>query len=137
MTYFSDSGGVALLEDFMPMDGAPGRNGGGRRPLIVRRLTGVRGTKRMRLECLPGFDYARASHRVNRIPDGVLFESDRGERMALSVQGGGHAIDLVDGRAFCEFDLGAGESVCIAAVPAGQGRLRAVRRDPRTTRSGC
>ena len=114
MTYFSDSGGVALLEDFMPMDGAPGRNGGGRRPLIVRRLTGVRGTKRMRLECLPGFDYARASHRVNRIPDGVLFESDRGERMALSVQGGGHAIDLVDGRAFCEFDLGAGESVCIA-----------------------
>ena len=114
MTYFSDSGGVALLEDFMPMDGAPGRNGGGRRPMIVRRVTGIRGIKRMRLECLPAFDYARASHRVNPIDHGVMFESERGERIALTMWGGDRTMDLVDGRAFCEFDLGAGESVCIA-----------------------
>jgi hypothetical protein len=104
---------VALLEDFMPMDGAPGRNGGGHSPLIIRRLTGVRGTRRMRLECFPGFDYARSPHRVTRIPDGVLFEAESGERLALSIRGD-HTIDVVDGRAVSEFDLESGESVCIA-----------------------
>ena len=107
MTYFSSSDSVAVLEDFMPVDGLSNQNGP-HRPTIIRRLSGVRGTTRMRLECFPAFDYARGSHRTVPIEKGVIFESEGGERLALSIPG---AFQIHNDGVVSEFDLPAGESL--------------------------
>ena len=112
MTYFSSSDGVVLLEDFMPMAGLPGRGDDSHRPVIIRRLSGIRGTKRMRLECRPAFNYARSSHRLERIENGVVFESENGERLGLSVPPPCE-VNVYKGGVISEFDLSAGESVCM------------------------
>ena len=119
MTYFSSSDGVALLEDFMPMDGVTGRDGGIHSPMIIRRLTGVRGTRRMRLECLPAFDYAREGHRVSLVDQGALFESQSGQGLALSIQGD-FELNVYKGRVISEFDLPAGESVSVTLSLLGK-----------------
>ena len=112
MTYFSSSDGVALLEDFMPLGGAKG-TGGPHSPLLIRRVRGIRGSKRMRLECLPGFDYARSPHRVVRSEGGVVFESESGERLGLYLPAKCE-VQVYKGKVISEFDLPAGESVCVA-----------------------
>ena len=111
MTYFSSSDGVALLEDFMPMDEMPDRSGRPHTPVIIRRVVGVRGTTRMRLECFPAFDYARSHHRITTTDEGVVFESDGGERLGLSLPG---SCEIYKGGVICEFDLSAGQSICVA-----------------------
>ena len=111
MTYFCSEEGVALLEDFMPVGGWPGRDGRPHKPVIIRRVTGVRGTKRMRLECFPGFDYARSKHRVVRADGGVVFESSDGERLGLSLPVDDY--EVYKERVILEIDLSAGESFCV------------------------
>ncbi len=113
MTYFSSSDGVALLEDFMPIEGARVRGGRPHSPLIVRRVTGVSGTRRMRLECFPAFDYARRPHKVVRTETGTVFESEAGDRLGLYLPGQ-MEVQIYKGRVISEFDLRAGESVCVA-----------------------
>ena len=111
MTHFSDPNGVALLEDFMPIGGLiPGEN---RRysPSIVRRVTAVRGERRMRVECYPAFDYARSSHKVVRVSTGAVFESESGEKVGLSLS---VPFEVHKGGVIAEFDLLAGQSVSMA-----------------------
>ena len=111
MTHFSNSHGVALLEDFMPLAGMTDETIQEHRPMVVRRVTGVRGTRRMRMECFPAFDYGRASHRVVPVDGGVVFESESGEALSLSfpleytIEGNG---------VVAEFELSEGETVCVA-----------------------
>ena len=112
MTYFSSPDGVVLLEDFMPMDRVADRQRP-HNPMIIRRLSGVRGSRRMRLECFPAFNYARSSHRVVRSEAGVIFESESGERLGLALQGP-YDIHMYKGTAISEFELAAGESVCVS-----------------------
>ena len=120
MTYFSSNDGVVLLEDFMPITGVPGRDGRRHNPVIIRRLTGVRGTRRMRLECYPAFDYARRSHKVVPSGNGVVFEVETGERLALSLPKG---IDrqFYRGGVISEFDVSAGESYTAAFAMQDEG----------------
>ena len=119
MTYFSSPSGVTLLEDFMPLAGMMGRKDGAHRPTIIRRVTGVRGTRRMRLECFPKFDYARGSHRIVSIEGGVVFESEAGQRLALSLPASCE-IHTYRGGVIAEFDLAAGESVSFALGLMGE-----------------
>jgi GH15 family glucan-1,4-alpha-glucosidase len=114
MTYFSNKDGVVLLEDFMPVDGADGENTKPHSPKIVRRLTGIRGTRKMRLECLPAFDYARESHRVTRGRAGVWFTSESGSRLGLSLPTECE-ITVADGGVTSEFEMHVGQSLCIVA----------------------
>ncbi len=118
MTYFSSSDGVALLEDFMPPGGVPARAGRPRLPMIVRRVTGVRGTQRMQLECFPAFNYARGSHRVTSTEWGVVFESESGEKLGLSLPG---PYDIREGGVVMEFDLSAGERLSVAMYVMDEG----------------
>ncbi len=113
MTYFSNEDGVALLEDFMPVSGLIGGTSRPHNPLIVRRVTGVRGTRKMRMECYPAFNYARNSHQIVRTEMGPVFESDDGTRLGLSLP---EDLDLhvYKGGVIAEFELSAGESVCMA-----------------------
>jgi GH15 family glucan-1,4-alpha-glucosidase len=72
ITRFFTEDGSAELMDFMPVgldDKDP------RRHAVIRRVTGVRGQMRMRMTCLPAFDYARRTHTVHLCDGGVRFES--------------------------------------------------------------
>lgn len=85
MTYFSNKDGVVLPEDFMSVDGPAAKMGSPIPPRIVRRLIGIRGTRRKRMECSPAVDYAREFHQVTRGRAGVWFISDSGRRLGLSL----------------------------------------------------
>jgi GH15 family glucan-1,4-alpha-glucosidase len=58
ITRFLHPGGIAELEDYMPVGGA----GGGPADQLVRRLQVVSGSMQFRAECRPAFDYGRAQH---------------------------------------------------------------------------
>ena len=111
-TYFSSSDGVALVEDFMPLETVPDSEGGRHYQVIIRRISGVRGTRRMRLECFPAFNYARSSHRIARTEHGPVFEAESGERLGLSMP---FEYDVQEGGVVAEFDVSAGDSYCVTA----------------------
>ena len=127
MTYFSSPDGVVLLEDFMPVRGLLDSDGR-HTSRIVRRLTGVRGTRKMRLECLPGFDYAREQHGIVRTDTGVVFESESSHRLGLSVPEEWE-LQLYKGRVISEFDISAGESTCVVLGLMDQDATEALRLD--------
>lgn len=108
ITRFLDPAGAAELIDFMPV-------GGERRAgcTIVRRVCGLMGEVRLRLECRPAFDYARAKHSVRLINHGAEFISaDRVLSLAgavpLQIEPG--APNRGDA-AVCEFTMKEGQSL--------------------------
>src|SRR5258706_1130532 len=73
LTRFLSDGGVAEVSDFMPVEDA------GVAHNIVRRAKTVRGEVRFSMRCDPRFDYARATHTVERRSDTeILFVSRAG-----------------------------------------------------------
>ena len=58
ITRFLSAGGVGEITDFMPADARRREHG---RHQLVRRVNGVRGTCRFKMECCPAFNYARDS----------------------------------------------------------------------------
>jgi GH15 family glucan-1,4-alpha-glucosidase len=67
LTRFLHDDGVAEVSDFMPVaDAGVPHN-------IVRRAKAVRGNVPFVMRCAPRFDYARATHQVERTSDGVVF----------------------------------------------------------------
>jgi GH15 family glucan-1,4-alpha-glucosidase len=105
LTRFLADGGVAEISDFMPVEDA------GVAHNLVRRAKTVRGEVRFAMRCDPRFDYARATHTVERRSDTeVLFSgrSGTGElvlRLRASVP-----LVVANGAALAEFTLGADES---------------------------
>src|SRR5262249_29249205 len=74
LTRFLDANGVAEVSDFMPVEDA------GQAHNVVRRAKTVRGEVRFQMRCEPRFDYARASHTVERRGDTeVLFVGRSGD----------------------------------------------------------
>ena len=63
LTRFLSDDGVAEVSDFMPVEDA------GQAHNLVRRAKTVRGEVRFRMLCAPRFDYARATHTVERRGD--------------------------------------------------------------------
>jgi GH15 family glucan-1,4-alpha-glucosidase len=72
VTRFLSEEGVAEVEDFMPVDGAPRQA-----HALVRRVVGVRGRLHLVMEVEPRFDYGRVSHHMRFCEEGVVFESPR------------------------------------------------------------
>ena len=72
ITRFLTPTGVAEVQDFMPIQppGSPVH-----RHRLIRRVLGVRGEMRFRVEVKPRFNYARDSHAVFFHESGVLFRS--------------------------------------------------------------
>ena len=85
MTYFASAEGVALVEDLMPVNGIAPNSGSTHTSMLVRRVTGVRDTSQMRLECFPAFDYARMDHTTHETDTGVVFEPTSGRRLGLAI----------------------------------------------------
>ena len=105
LTRFLDSDGVAEVSDFMPVEDARHAH------TLVRRAKTVRGEVRFRMRCDPRFDYARATHAVERRSDTeVLFIGRSGNaelplRLRSSVP-----LQIEKGAAVAEFSLGADAS---------------------------
>jgi GH15 family glucan-1,4-alpha-glucosidase len=72
VTRFMAPHGAVELTDFMPVGDRPDPRP--HRHELVRRITAVRGAIRLRMDCRPAFDYARARHDVRLLSDGAAFE---------------------------------------------------------------
>ncbi|MGH3034186.1 MAG: glycoside hydrolase family 15 protein [Gaiellaceae bacterium] len=104
VTRFLSQEGVGELQGFMPIP----RTGEERhRHRLVRRVVGVRGEMRFRLDLKPRFDYGRTPHVVEHNEHGVLFRSPR---LSLALQST-RPIACDERDAHSEFTLRAGETV--------------------------
>jgi GH15 family glucan-1,4-alpha-glucosidase len=105
LTRFLSDSGVAEVSDFMPVEEA------GVAHNLVRRAKTVRGEIRFVMRCDPRFDYARATHTVERCGDReVLFVGPSGARELVLRLCSSVPMQLADGAAVAEFTLGADES---------------------------
>jgi len=104
ITRFFTPAGVGELQGFMPI----ARTGEERhRHQLIRRVVGVRGAVRFRLELQPRFNYARDPHETHEYEHGVVFES---ETLCLALQST-RPIACDEHGVHSEFTLQAGESV--------------------------
>ncbi|MBV9546307.1 MAG: glycoside hydrolase family 15 protein, partial [Chloroflexi bacterium] len=71
ITRFMSEAGVAELTDFMPIADNPKMATDRHR--IVRLVRGVRGSMRLKVQCAPRFDYARARHALEVTEHGAVF----------------------------------------------------------------
>jgi len=102
LTRFLHDDGVAEVSDFMPVaDAGVPHN-------IVRRAKAIRGDVPFVMRCAPRFDYARATHTIERTQDGIVFSS-AGTGMAMRLRASVPVtIDGADATA--RFVLRAGEA---------------------------
>jgi len=102
LTRFLDASGVAEVSDFMPVEEA------GQAHSLVRRAKTVRGEVRFQMRCDPRFDYARATHTVERRSDTeVLFLGRSGEGELVLRLRSSVPMRLENGAALAEFILNA------------------------------
>jgi GH15 family glucan-1,4-alpha-glucosidase len=105
LTRFLDAHGVAEVSDFMPVEDA------GLAHNLVRRAKTVRGEVRFQMRCDPRFDYARATHTVERRSDTeVLFLGRSGDGELVLRLRSSVPMRLENGVALAEFTLGADTS---------------------------
>ena len=105
LTRFLTPDGVGEVEDFMP---ASARRGPEDEPhVLIRRARVVRGAMRFRLDLQPGFDYARARHRLRVDRRGAVFSSG-GARLSLAAP---VRLKAAGGGVSAEFALRAGDEL--------------------------
>ncbi|MBX3357413.1 MAG: glycoside hydrolase family 15 protein [Phycisphaeraceae bacterium] len=114
VTRFLSEAGAVELTDFMPVGSAA-------RPYrqLIRKVSGVRGSVRLRLACRPAFDYARANHECRLTSHGAEFVAATASLRLIS------PVPLtVDGdAATCDLVVNEGETLIFAIESAGeQGR---------------
>jgi GH15 family glucan-1,4-alpha-glucosidase len=102
ITRFLTSGGVGEVQDFMPIQHAAVAH----RHRLIRRVLGVRGEMRFRVEVQPRFNYARDAHETIFHENGVLFRSPA-LSLALETR---VPLDYHDSGAYGEFTLLPGET---------------------------
>jgi GH15 family glucan-1,4-alpha-glucosidase len=114
ITRFLSPEGVCEVQDFMPVaeaeSHAPQR--------LIRRVVGVRGQMRMRLECEPRFDYGRDRHEVVLTAGGALFRSPS---LSLALGAPTPLTPSADG-VVSEFEIAAGDSHTFVVEEAAEPR---------------
>jgi GH15 family glucan-1,4-alpha-glucosidase len=98
ITRFLSPNGVSEIQDVMPVDDGPQR--------LVRRVVGVRGSLRFRVEVEPRFDYGRLEPTVAPVPQGVVFRAP-GHVLALAAP---IPLTVTPAGVGAEFEVRAGES---------------------------
>src|SRR5499426_2671327 len=118
LTRFLDVSGVAELSDFMPVEDA------GQAHNLVRRAKTVRGLVPFQMRCEPRFDYARATHTVERRSDTeVLFFGRSGDGELVLRLRSSVPMRLENGAALADFTLGADTSAWfVLAVVVARGQ---------------
>jgi GH15 family glucan-1,4-alpha-glucosidase len=111
ITRFLTPAGVGEVEDFMPISSGAAAH----RHRLIRRIIGVRGEIRFRIDVQPRFDYGRDSHDVVFHENGVIFKSPQ---LTLALES---AVPLhyAEPGAYAEFTLLPGETATfvLEAVP--------------------
>ena len=111
ITRFLTAGGVGEVEDFMPIQAGVAAH----RHRLIRRVLGVRGEIRFRVDVQPRFNYGRDPHDVVFHENGIIFKSPE---LTLALES---AVPLhyAEPGAYCEFTLLPGESATfvLEAVP--------------------
>jgi GH15 family glucan-1,4-alpha-glucosidase len=104
ITRFLSVDGVGEVTDYMPTSGRRDAHAHHR---LVRRVKGIRGTARFRMECFPAFNYARDGHTTYMSEPGAVFSST-GLKLGLR-----STIPLLetDTGVTAEFELEEGDSV--------------------------
>jgi GH15 family glucan-1,4-alpha-glucosidase len=102
ITRFLSPEGVCEVQDFMTVPEA----GSDAPQRLVRRVVGVRGQMRMRLECEPRFDYGRDRHEVVLTAGGALFRSPS---LSLALGAPTPLSQSADG-VVSEFEIAAGDT---------------------------
>ena len=111
ITRFLTPDGVGEVQDFMPIQ----RGAAAHRHRLIRRVVGVRGEIRFRLDVQPRFNYGRDPHNVVFHENGVVFKSTD---LTLALESN-IPLHFADPGATCEFSLRAGEAATfvLEAVP--------------------
>ena len=104
ITRFLTPAGVGEVQDFMPIQP---RGALGHRHRLIRRVLGVRGEMRFRIEVEPRFDYAREPHEMFFHENGVLFRSPS---LCLALESATPLRQHGASGVYAEFTLLAGES---------------------------
>jgi len=102
ITRFLTPGGVGEIQDFMPIE----HGAAAHRHRLIRRVLGVRGEMRFRVELQPRFNYGRDAHETIFHENGVLFRSPS-LSMALETR---VPMRFDDPGAYAEFTLLPGET---------------------------
>jgi GH15 family glucan-1,4-alpha-glucosidase len=102
ITRFLTSGGVGEVQDFMPIQEGAAQH----RHRLIRRVLGVRGAMRFRVEVFPRFNYARDPHETIFFENGVLFRS---QSISLALETT-IPLDFANDGAHGEFTLHPGET---------------------------
>ena len=116
ITRFLSKEGVGEVIDFMPIS----EHGNNQQHEIVRIVHSVRGMLPCRLQCEPAYDYARAKHRTEIVPEGAVFSAAGADFALLS------PIPLQQKAkgVHAEFVLEPGEQVVFAFRQGGAGEGR-------------
>ena len=104
VTRFLAHRGAAELTDFMPVGTWTEEDG--RRHHVIRRITAVRGTIELKVECFPAFNFARDRHDIDIVERGAVLRS-KNLRLGLATD---VPLKVRDGGVFAEFVLHEGES---------------------------
>jgi GH15 family glucan-1,4-alpha-glucosidase len=104
ITRFLAPHGAAELTDFMPIEKVDLT--GMHSHQLIRRVTAVRGTTELLMECRPAFNYARDNHKADISEGGATFKSE-----SLTLGLAAHVpLQIEDGGVISRFTLKEGES---------------------------
>lgn len=115
LTRFLSEEGVAELTDFMPVCVEDDQQA------LVRQVRVVRGEVKFHMRCAPRFDYARASHTVERTSEGIVFKPSAPPGLALRFHPS-CGVEIQGGDVVCEVTLRAGETASFVLERAIEGQ---------------
>ena len=75
VTRFLSPQGAAELTDFMPVEEGELAPDEHRRRRLIRRVTAMRGSIELQMECRPAFNFARDDHQLEIVDGGAVFSS--------------------------------------------------------------
>jgi GH15 family glucan-1,4-alpha-glucosidase len=104
ITRFLTQDGVGEIQGFMPIEEVAEDV---HRHRLIRRVEGVRGEMRFRVELFPRFNYGRDEHEIEQYEHGVVFRSPS---LCLALQST-TPVACEEGGIHCEFTVRAGSSV--------------------------
>ncbi len=113
LTRYLSPEGVAEVSDFMPIHSMYHSH------VVIRRAKCIRGEVHFRMTCEPRFNYARATHRVERGEEELLFISEGDDKTVLRLRST-HPLEVVNGDGKAEFTLSSGESATFILEETGR-----------------
>ena len=126
ITRFLDADGVCEVQDFMPIQTGSAER---QRHRLIRRVLGVRGTLRLRMECAPAFNYGREAHETVIGEHGATFHT-RDLTLSLNspvpLHRGEHGV-------LADFALSAGETATFILERVTRGHHRDSAIEPEET----